>query len=118
MTIYLIVLFLVELFCNVIGYLYPSENLYLSHFYFNAQFILLSIVFYRLFSNPKLKKLVIINYAVVSAIIVGMYVYNNDSFWQFNLFEIASTSALLIVYGLIHLFNTLGLKKNYFYQDF
>jgi hypothetical protein len=114
-TVYLIVLFLVEAFCNVIGYLYPAQNLYLSHFYFNAQFILLSIVFYRLFSNVKLKKLVILNYVVVTAVIIGMYVNNNDSFWQFNLFEIAATSALLIVYALIHLFNTLGVKKNYFF---
>ena len=114
-SIYLIVLFFVELFCNTIGYLYPAQNLYLSHFYFNAQFILLSIVFYRLFSNPKLKKLVVINYAVVTLIIVGMYVFNNELFWKFNLFEIAATSALLIIYALIHLNNTLGTKKKYFY---
>jgi hypothetical protein len=114
-SIYLIVLFLVELFCNTIGYLYPAQNLYLSHFYFNAQFILLSIVFYRLFSNPKLKKLVVINYVVVTLIIIGMYVSNSESFWQFNLFEIAATSALLIIYALIHLNNTLGTKKKYFY---
>lgn len=114
-AIYLSVLFVVELFCNVIGYLYPAQNLHLSHFYFNAQFILLSIVFYRLFSNRTLKKTVIINYIVVTLVIIGMYVYNNDSFWGFNLFEIAATSALLIIYALIHLNNTLGTKKTYFY---
>ena len=114
-SIYLAALFFVELFCNTIGYLYPGQNFYLSHFYFNAQFVLLSAVFYRLFSNPKLKKLVIINYVVVTLIIIGMYVFNNESFWQFNLFEIAATSALLIIYALIHLNNTLGTKKKYFY---
>jgi hypothetical protein len=114
-AIYLSVLFVVELFCNVIGYLYPAQNLYLSHFYFNAQFILLSIVFYRLFSNSTLKKVVILNYIVVTSIIIGMYVYNNDSFWRFNLFEIAATSLLLLVYAFIHFYNTLGEKKRYFY---
>lgn len=112
---YLVILFIVELFCNTIGYLYPGQNFYLSHFYFNAQFILLSIVFYRLFKSQKLKKLVILNYVIVTLIILGMYIYNNQLFWQFNLFEIAMTSVLLIIYTLIHLSNTMGTKKKYFY---
>ncbi|WP_299133380.1 hypothetical protein [uncultured Tenacibaculum sp.] len=112
---YLVILFIVELFCNTIGYLYPGQNFYLSHFYFNAQFILLSIVFYRLFKSQKLKKLVILNYVIVTLIILGMYIYNNELFWQFNLFEIAMTSVLLIIYALIHLSNTMGTKKKYFY---
>ncbi len=114
-TIYLVLLFIVELFCNAIGYLYPGQNFYLSHFYFNAQFILLSIVFYRLFKSQKLKKLVVLNYIIVTLIILGMYIYNNQLFWQFNLFEIAMTSVLLIIYALIHLNNTMGTKKKYFY---
>jgi hypothetical protein len=114
-TIYLLVLFVVEFFCNGIGFLYPGKNFYLSHFYFNAQFILLSIVFYRLFSSQKLKKLVVLNYGVVTLIIIGMYLYNNEKFWEFNLFEIASTSAILIIYSLIHLSNTLGKKKKLFF---
>ncbi|RBW59183.1 hypothetical protein DS884_05395 [Tenacibaculum sp. E3R01] len=112
---YLVILFIVELFCNTIGYLYPGQNFYLSHFYFNAQFILLSIVFYRLFKSQKLKKLVILNYVIVTLILLGMYIYNNELFWQFNLFEIAMTSVLLIIYALIHLSNTMGTKKKYFY---
>jgi len=114
-SIYLSTLFVVELFCNTIGFLYPDQNLYLSHFYFNAQFLLLSVVFYRLFSNLKVKKVIIVNYVVVSIIILGMYVYDAGLFWQFNLFEIVSTSLLLIVYALMHLYNTLGEKKKYFY---
>lgn len=98
-TIYLVVLFIVEFFCNWIGFVYPGENFYLSHFYFNAQFLLLSMVFYRLFSNKRLKKVIVINYTTVTIIIISMYIYNNELFWQFNLFEIASTSALLIIYS-------------------
>ena len=114
---YLVALFIVELFCNVIGYMKPGANFFLSHFYFNAQFVLLSAVFYRLFKNQKLKKIIIVNYIIVTLIIVGMYVLDTDSFWQFNLFEIAATSLLLIVYALIHFYNTLGEKKSYFYLN-
>ena len=77
--------------------------------------ILLSIVFYRLFTSSKLKKVVVLNYVVVTSVIIGMYIYNIDSFWGFNLFEIAATSALLIIYSLVHLNNTLGTTKKYFY---
>ena len=114
-AIYLIVLFIVELFCNIIGYVKPGANFFLSHFYFNAQFILLSAVFYRLFTNENLKKLVVANYTVITLIIAGMYIFDNTSFWEFNLFEIAATSLLLLMYAFIHFYNTLGKKKSYFY---
>lgn len=114
-AIYLVVLFIVELFCNIIGYVKPGANFFLSHFYFNAQFILLSAVFYRFFTNQKLKKLVVANYIVITLIIAGMYITDNDSFWEFNLFEIAATSLSLLVYAFIHFYNTLGEKKRYFY---
>lgn len=116
-TIYLLVLFIVELFCNVIGFLYPDQNFYLSHFYFNAQFILLSAVFYNLFTSKQLKKLVVVNYTIVTIIIIGMYIVKPVSFWQFNLFEIAATSLLLIVYAFIHFYNTLGERKKLFYLN-
>lgn len=114
-TIYLIVLFIVEAFCNAIGYLNPGANFFLSHFYFNAQFALLSGVFYQLFSNRKLKKTILFNYVIVTLIIAFMYLSNLDSFWEFNLFEIAATSILLIVYAIIHFYNTLHKPKQYFY---
>jgi len=79
--------------------------------------VLLSAVFYRLFTNKKLKKIVVVNYIILTLIIIGMYVFNNDSFWQFNLIEIAATSLLLIVYAFIHFYNTLGEKKKYFYLN-
>jgi hypothetical protein len=114
-TIYLLVLLVVEFFCNAIGFLYPSQNFYLSHFYFNAQFILLSLVFYHLSSNQKLKKIIVFNYIVITMLVIGMYLNNNELFWQFNLFEIVSTSALLVIYVLLHLFYSLNNTKKYFY---
>lgn len=114
-TAYLVVLFLVELFCNTIGYLKPGENSFLSHFYFNSQFLLLSIFFRELFVDRNLKKIVLVSYVVVTALILGGYIIEPKSFWAFNLFEIGSTSAILVIYVLIHLFNTLNNEKTYFY---
>ncbi|WP_148868240.1 hypothetical protein [Tenacibaculum adriaticum] len=114
-TAYLVILFFVELLCNLIGYLKPGENSFLSHFYFNSQFLLLSIFFRELFIDITLKKIVIVSYVTITLLITAGYVLNPKIFWQFNLFEIVSTSALLVIYGFIHLFNTLNNKKEYFY---
>ena len=46
-----------------------------------------------------------------------MYLYDLESFWQFNLFEIAATSLLLLVYAFIHFYKTLGESKKLFYLN-
>ncbi len=112
---YLTVLFFVELFCNIIGYLKPGENSFLSHFYFNSQFLLLSLFFYQLFDDESLKKVVLLCYLLITSIIIIGYIVDFNSFWEFNLFEIVSTSSILVLYVLIHLFDTLNKEKIYFF---
>ena len=114
-AIYLLGLFCVEFFCNIIGYLNPGANFFLSHYYFNTQFLLLSIFFYKLFNQPKLKKIVVVNFIIVFTIIITTYIHDPTLYWKFNLFEIVATSLLLIIYALIHIYNLLGETKQYFY---
>ena len=113
--IYLAILFFVELFCNLIGYFKPGQNSFLSHFYFNSQFLLLSAFFYQLFNNGNLKKIVLLGYVIITGLIITGYLIDFNSFWEFNLFEIVSTSSALVLYVLIHLFNTLNKEKKYFF---
>jgi hypothetical protein len=115
LTLYLITLSVVEIFCNVIGILKPNSNLFISHFYFNFQFLFLSFFFYKLFKNKLLKKAIIITIFVFWIILFRQYYFNTALFWQFNLFEILAISFILISYSLIHLYNTLGEEKKYFY---
>lgn len=114
LTIYLVTLSVVETFCNVIGILKPNSNLFISHFYFNFQFLFLSFFFYKLFNSPILKKLVVITLVVIWGILAVQYYQTPTLFWQFNLFEILSISFILIGYALIHLYNSLGEEKKYF----
>lgn len=115
LTVYLAGLFVVEFFCNIIGFLNPSSNFFLSHFYFITQFILLSLVFYRLFKSKKLQTMVVVNSIIVLALIIYSYIDNPALFWEFNLFEIVATSLLLIMYSLYYIYKTLGEEKHLYY---
>ncbi|OXA79567.1 hypothetical protein SAMN05444397_104159 [Flavobacterium aquidurense] len=115
-TIYLICLFVEELFCNIIGFYNPGSNFFLSHYYFIFQFIALSMFFRNLFSNVVLKRGILFFLILVLILLAMQYYRKPDLYWEFNLFEIGVTSALLILYGLIFLIQNLKKNKsNYLY---
>jgi hypothetical protein len=114
-TAYLITLSILETICNFYGILHPNENLFLSHFAFNSQFLILSYFFYNLFTNLYLKRIVIITFVAVWLILIIQYCLYPALFWKINLFETLTISSILITYALIHLYNILGKEKKYFY---
>lgn len=114
-TIYLITLSIIESVCNYIGFFRPGNNLFLSHFYFNFQFLSLSYFFYKLFQETILKKMVIILAATIFLGLGIQYFLKPGLFWEFNLIEILSISFVLIGYSFIHLYNTLDGNKSYYY---
>ena len=110
--IYLTLLFVIELFCNIYGFLKPYSNFFLSHYYFIFQFILLSLFFRELFSN-KLTKGIILFLLITVLLLLGYQYYTEpERYWSFNLIEIAVTSSLLILYASLFL---IGYSKEYFY---
>lgn len=115
LTIYLSILFIVELLCNIIGILKPNSNFFLSHYYFNIQFIVLSLFFYQLYKKTILKLIILINLIVVSLFIGNQYYNNPALYWKFNNIEIGITSSLLLIYALIHFYNNLKESHIYFY---
>ena len=116
LMVYLIGLFVNELLCNIIGFYAPGSNFFLSHYYFIFQFIILSIFFRGLFSNAILKKAILILLILVLILLAIQYSRTPELYWQFNLFEIGVTSALLVLYALIYLTqNFENVKSNYMY---
>jgi len=113
---YLMIQFVVELCCNVIGILYPNENFFLSHYYFVIQFIMLSLFFHQVFKNKLLKKIVKINLAIVLFILSFQYYKTPSLYWKFNNFEIGVTSILLILYSIVYFYE--NLKESYKYHFF
>jgi len=115
LTLYLIASAFEGVFCFTLGFLNPNDNFYLSHIFFSIQLSFLSLFYYTLFQDKKAKQYV--KYAAISVFLMSMlqYLIVPSSFWQFNLLEIVSVSCLLISFGLIHLYNSMGEDKIYFY---
>ncbi len=115
-TIYLGLLFCVELLCNIIGFLYPNSNFFLSHYYFIFQFITLNLFFYNSFSNKVFKQIMIIVFVSVLLFLGCQYYKRPSLYWEFNLIEIAITSIPLLFYAFYYIISNLkNVKHDYFY---
>ncbi|PSG89426.1 hypothetical protein C7H52_06535 [Aurantibacter aestuarii] len=115
LVVFLISYFIIEFICNILGFLKPASNIFVSHFAFNIQFLLLSAFFYKLFNQNGIKKMVIVAYVIYIIINGLLYFLRPQLFWEFNLFEISYISFAIIGYTLIHIYNNLGENKKYFY---
>lgn len=113
-TIYLLVMIIIQAYTSYLKSIHQN-NLFLSHFYFILQFLLLSLFYFEIVNNDFQKK--IIKIAVPSCLIIlgVQYYFNTDLFYKFNLFEIFITSFLIIIFSMFHFYNILNEKKKYYY---
>lgn len=113
-TFYLIGTALVQLASQLYKIWY-NNNLFLSHYYFIGQFILLGLFFRSLFTNPIQKS--VANWILIIGLSLLAVQYSIDPavFYKFNLFEIFVTSFLIIILAAMHLYNLLAEKKVYYY---
>jgi len=111
---YLLLLGSVEIISYVCMMLY-SNNLFLSHFYFIGQFVLLSMFYLKLVKDQFQKKTIKIGFVLVLLTLVIQYGIKPELFLRFNLYEIFITSFLLIIYATFHFYNMLEEKKEFYY---
>lgn len=90
-------------------------NLFLSHFYFGLQFLILSFFYYYLLKEKRQKKIIILLLIVCSSLLVVQYAIDWSLFFKFSLFEIFITSLPLIIYATFHLYNLLNEEKKFYY---
>tara|TARA_R110000787_G_scaffold200643_3_gene311604 strand:- start:1685 stop:2230 length:546 start_codon:yes stop_codon:yes gene_type:complete len=77
---------------------FGDDNLFLSHYYFIGQFILMSLFFYKTLINKVVKKIIfMVLFGVMLALLV-QYFKNPELYYTFNLFEISITSIPIIFY--------------------
>lgn len=115
-TIYLILLFCVELLCNIIGFLHPNSNFFLSHYYFIFQFLALNLFFYKSFSSKIIKQIIVIVFVSVLLFLGCQYYKTPSLYWQFNVIEVAITSIPLLSYALYFIIsNFKNAKPDYVY---
>lgn len=90
-------------------------NLFLSHFYFGLQFLILSFFYYSLLKESVQRKVIVVLLILCLSLLTVQYSLDWNLFFKFNLFEIFITSLPLIIYGTFHLYNLLNEKKEFYY---
>lgn len=118
LMVYLSVLFVVELVCHIIGFLNPNSNFFLSHYYFIIQFIVLSLFFYQVFEDRRIKVVVLLNLIGVNLVLGIQYFMQPELYWEFNLLEIGVTSSVLLLYCAFHFYQNLKTSYQYFFFCF
>ncbi len=112
---YLFLLVIVQFAMEVLV-LFKINNLYLIHFYFIGQFILLGLFYKNLLeNNPFQKKIVTISIYSGLLVLAVQYLFEPELFFKFNLLEIVVTSLLVVFFALIYLYNMLLNTKKYYY---
>lgn len=112
-SLYLAITFII-LFASLIITLNIGNNLFLSHFYFVSQFILLSL-FYREEFNANQKKGLYLMSTIILIILGIQYITNPNLFFKFNILEIFLTTFPIIIYSIVHLYNSLSTKNRFMY---
>lgn len=113
-TVYCGLMLLIQIGSEVLARL-NINNLFMSHFYFVIQFILLSFFYYQLMKEPIQKRLIILSSFVFLVLLIIQYAINPQLFFRFNTFEVFITSLPIIVYATFHLYNLLNEKKTYYF---
>jgi hypothetical protein len=111
---YLLIMAIIQIASFVTSKL-KIHNIFLTHFYFVIQFLILSYFYFLLLIDLKQKLLIkIITPLVITSLIIYYYNYPLD-FYIFNPFEIFITSLPLVIYTTFHLYNLLNQDKKFYY---
>ena len=89
------------------------NNLFVGHYHFGLQFIILSL-FYRSLFLQKQKKMVVVIIAVVFTVLFGYYIINPEMYVEFNLIDVFITTVPLIFFSILYLYNTLTKPEKHF----
>lgn len=114
LLLYLVFSFLVQFGMEVLYHL-KMNNLLLMNFFFVGQMVLLGLFYKSLYKQEVQKKFVVIALGVALLILIIRLVYDPGLQFKFNLFQITLTSLLTVVFALIHFYNMITEKKEYYY---
>lgn len=113
-TVYIAVIGVIQIASRVLSSL-GMGNLFLSHFYFIAQFIILSFFYLELLKEKYQRKIIKLTLILVLSFLGIQYTINPKLFFEFNLFEIFITSFSIIIFSAFHFYNMLNEKKEFYY---
>lgn len=111
-TIFTVYLLITAVISAIMSYLahYRENNLFLSHYYFISQFVVLSM-FYRELLNKRQKRFTTVLLGTVLIILVALFALEKMNYYDlepFNPIEVFICSFPIIMYAIIHLYNSLN----------
>ena len=103
-SIYLVLMCVIQLLAIFYGKYLHKSNLFLSHFYFILQFVILSFFYYFLFK----KKIVLLLMIPVFFFLGYQYFLDHSIVFKYNTIGIALTQLILIIYSILYLYRSLN----------
>ena len=113
-TVYLCVIAIIQGLSFLLWY-HKMNNLYLSHFYFIAQFILLSLFYREALVRKAYKTLTTALLAAVLMVLGVQYALQPGLYYKFNILEIVLTSLPLVAYSVLYFYESLNENKQLLY---
>ncbi len=113
LTLYTISLFVIHFLSVYVKLSDTPNNLYLSHYHFGFQFLLLSLFYRTLFTSLQ-KKWVTIIMIIVFGTLTVYYSLSPEKYFEFNLIDIFITTIPLIFFSITHLHNMLTQNRRFF----
>ncbi len=114
-TFYLLFCLIIQLTTSVVR-LIGEKNIFLSHYYFVGQFILISIFYRNLLKKYIYKNLVLVLMFLVSTFLIIFYIKYPDRYFRFNIIEIVITSVPILTYCFLFLLQKIDHpEKKYVY---
>ena len=113
-TIYLGLILVIQI-SSLILWNFGINNIFLSHFYFIVQFIVLSIFYKEILIAKVQKKFILGSLLMILGFLTIQYLFFPNLFKKFNLVEIVATSVPLVMYSILHFYNILSSNRNFFY---
>lgn len=92
-----------------------KNNLLVMNFFFIGQLIFLGLFYRSLYKLGVQKKIVLIAITLALLFLIVQNAIDPDLLFKFNLPQITITSLLIVVFALIHFYNILTEKKQYYY---
>lgn len=112
---YLVFTFIIQIYSEGIA-IKKGNNLFLSHYYFTGQFIIMSVFFYKTLINETIKKIICVVPFPVFILLFIQYFKNPEIYHNFNLFEILLTTVPIIGYCLFFLLERISsLEKKFIF---
>ncbi|WP_244533867.1 hypothetical protein [Flavobacterium micromati] len=91
------------------------NNLVLFNFFFIGQMVLLGLFYNKLMQTIRQKTFIICSIILGLMVLSVNFFLEPSQFFKFNLFQIALTSLLVVVFAMMHLYNILAGEKEFYY---